>query len=113
MLAAFSGTAQAQTRTWTGLGTTNNWSDGGNWSGGVAPVNGAALVWGATSTARLSSNNDISGLSPASMSFISAPNGVVLSGNPLTFTTATPFGSNGLTGTSSLTFNLDLALLVN
>jgi fibronectin-binding autotransporter adhesin len=31
--------------TWTGLGTTNNWSDGANWGGGVAPSPGAAVVF--------------------------------------------------------------------
>lgn len=32
----------AATRTWTGLGATNNWNDTANWSGGVVP--GAADV---------------------------------------------------------------------
>src|SRR3954447_6545688 len=31
--------------TWTGLGTSNNWSDGANWGGGVAPSTGAAVVF--------------------------------------------------------------------
>ena len=35
-------TVQAATRTWTGLGLTNNWSDAGNWAGGVIP--GAADI---------------------------------------------------------------------
>lgn len=42
-----SGTAFAATRTWTGTDcpTTNcNWSNGNNWQGGVAPVNGDDIV---------------------------------------------------------------------
>lgn len=109
LVAALSGTAQAQSRTWTGGGTTNNWSDGGNWSGGVAPVNGATLVWDATSTARLSSNNDLN-LSIAQLNLTGAPAGVVLSGNALTMNV---FGSNGLNSNSStgrFTINLGLDL---
>lgn len=33
-------TARADTFTWTGGDITNNWSEGGNWLGGAAPING-------------------------------------------------------------------------
>ena len=43
--------APAQTVTWDGVhGTTSNWSDAGNWSGGVAPVTGDAVVLSQTGT---------------------------------------------------------------
>jgi hypothetical protein len=35
---------------WTGLGSTNNWSDAANWSTGVAPGSGATVVFNATSS---------------------------------------------------------------
>jgi len=42
---ALTGTMAGAGVTWTGLGTTNNWSDGANWGGGVAPSPGAAVVF--------------------------------------------------------------------
>jgi autotransporter-associated beta strand protein len=106
ILAVVSGTAQSATRTWTGGGSTDNWSDAGNW-GGTAPVNGDTLVWDATSTARLSSYNDISNLSVGSITYSAAPAGIVLSGNALSLTTITPtIGSS----TGRITINNNLAL---
>ena len=37
------------TRTWTGLGATNNWSDTGNWSGDAVPGAGDVATFDATS----------------------------------------------------------------
>ena len=41
--------ASAATRTWTGLGPTNNWSDALNWSGGVVPGAADVATFDATS----------------------------------------------------------------
>ena len=40
----------AATRTWTGLGATNNWNDVGNWSGGVVPGAADVATFDATSS---------------------------------------------------------------
>src|ERR1700752_1990407 len=53
-------------RTWDGGGTTNNWTEGANWSGDVAPGPGDALVFPA-GAARLNNNNDF----PAGTTFTS------------------------------------------
>ncbi|HEY8967046.1 MAG TPA: hypothetical protein VIM58_11405 [Candidatus Methylacidiphilales bacterium] len=37
--------------TWVGGGTTTNWNDGTNWSGGSAPTSGQGLVFSGTNTA--------------------------------------------------------------
>ncbi|MGD8414731.1 MAG: hypothetical protein PVF33_10885, partial [Candidatus Latescibacterota bacterium] len=42
-------TAHAQTTTWTGGGTSNNWSDSGNWDNGV-PQNGYDVYFSPVST---------------------------------------------------------------
>src|SRR5262249_27785088 len=48
------------TRTWTGGGTTTNWSDPGNW-GGTAPSAGDNLVFGAGPTQLVSTNDFAAG----------------------------------------------------
>ena len=45
----FPSSAQAASITWTGLGITNNWSEGANWSTGVAPGSGDVAIFDATS----------------------------------------------------------------
>jgi autotransporter-associated beta strand protein len=40
--------AQAEIKTWLGLGANNNWDTGGNWSSGSLPVIGDDLVFGTT-----------------------------------------------------------------
>ena len=44
------GGAHAATRTWSGLGVTNNWSEALNWSGLLVPAAGDIVVFDATST---------------------------------------------------------------
>src|SRR5947208_16819352 len=63
------------TATWTGLSTTsNNWSDGNNWSVGptgqhIAPTTNDDLVFPALTgtTPRLNPNNDLAGLTVGSI----------------------------------------------
>jgi hypothetical protein len=45
-------------RTWSGAGTTNNWSEGANWVGGVAPMTGDDLVFPAGAARKRTSTND-------------------------------------------------------
>ena len=85
LIGAISALPQAQAdNTWTGGGTTTNWSDGGNWSGGaitnayfgtltfttggtqgttsidnVVGVNGNKLLWTGTSAWTLNGSNNI------------------------------------------------------
>ncbi|MDB5337352.1 MAG: conserved repeat domain, partial [Planctomycetaceae bacterium] len=44
------GTSTSSTATWTGLGTSSNWSDAANWSTNKAPVAGTTVIFNATST---------------------------------------------------------------
>jgi hypothetical protein len=56
--------SQAATHTWTGGGTTGQWSDAPNWQGNSAPQpgeSGVVLVF-PVGTSRLSSTNDVTGL---------------------------------------------------
>ena len=46
------------TRTWSGAGTTNSWSEGANWVGGVAPVPGDDLVFPSGAARKTASTND-------------------------------------------------------
>ena len=83
--------AQAATRTWEGdVGT--NWNTAGNWAENAVPANGDDLVFPANPTSR-DSNNDIAGLSIASVTITTTNtgadynftgNGITLNG-PLSF----------------------------
>ncbi len=81
------------TFTWDGGGTTDNWSDGANWAGDVAPTGSAVtlddLVFPA-GAARLANTNDIVGGVFASIQFTGG--GYTLSGSPLTIGTAVVAG---------------------
>ena len=53
---ARSSTVLAATRTWTGLGVTNSWSDTGNWSGNVVPGAADVATFDATSSKNATMN---------------------------------------------------------
>ena len=93
--------------TWDGGGTTNNWSDGPNWTDNTAPsgATGAALTF--SGTTRTTNVNDIAGLGFTSLTFNSS--NWSLSGNPLTLS----LGINSPIGTGrSVTVANDLTLTV-
>lgn len=74
----------AKTVTWSGAGGDDNWQNGANWQGGVAPAAGDRLVFPADA-ARLANTNDF----PAGTTFLTitlSGAGYALSGNPLTLT---------------------------
>ena len=74
--------AAAATKTWNGsLG--NLWSVGGNWNGGIAPVDGDQLVFPDGASNRTMSN-DLSGLDVASISFPGTASDYSASGNAIT-----------------------------
>ena len=77
---ALQSASHGATRTWTGGGTTGNWSTGNNW-GGNAPAAGDNLVFPANAT-RFNNTNDIVGRAYNSIT-ISGSN-YVIQGNSLT-----------------------------
>ncbi|MGO9112174.1 MAG: beta strand repeat-containing protein, partial [Thermoguttaceae bacterium] len=88
------------TSTWIG-GHGNNWSTAANWLAGSAPINNAALIFSGANTA---TNNDMSGMSFASIEF-SSPN-FTLAGNSITL-------ANGVTvdsGINNSTISLAIGL---
>src|ERR1051325_5712126 len=90
--------AFAATKTWTGGGGTNYWSNGANGSGGVAPVNGDDLVFNGPST-----NNDMSGLSLNSIAI--SGTSPTINGNGISL------GAGGIsTVVGSVTLSLDIAV---
>jgi autotransporter-associated beta strand protein len=91
------------TDTWTGGGTTTNWSDAGNWSGGVAPNGGDNLVFG-PSASNFTSTNDL----PAGTAFGSitlSGGGYTISGNSVLV--ASGIDASGQTGSNA--FNLPIS----
>jgi hypothetical protein len=87
--------------TWTGAGDGVNWSDPKNWDGNVKPVNGDSLIFPDGSP--LSPNNDLTGLSLASIDIQGS--GYKLSGNAISLTSdlTSEAGNN--------TYNIDTKLV--
>ena len=80
------GTTRAATLRWTGgHATSSDWSRGANWDTGTAPANDDTLVFPA-GAARLSNNNDLTGLRVAVIRFTGAGGGYTLSGNGVNVT---------------------------
>src|SRR5687768_6526350 len=76
----------AETVTWDGGGTTNNWSDGANWDTGVAPTADDYLVF-AGSTRTTPSINDLDAdTSFARITFNPGASTFTLSGNRIILT---------------------------
>jgi len=70
----------ATMRTWTGGGTTNNWTDAANW-GGAAPVAGDNLVFPAGAARRTNTNNFVAGTTFGSIRFTGNGATYTLGGN--------------------------------
>jgi hypothetical protein len=93
-------TALGATKTWTGAGGDSLWSNGANWSGGVAPVNGDDVVVSG------STNNDIASLS---LSSITQSNSGTLSGVQVSVGAGgLTFSPNNTTITATLTMPVKL-----
>jgi N-acetylneuraminic acid mutarotase len=69
---------------WTGLGATNNWSDGGNWQNGSAPNPGDALLFPSGASQSANNNDFPDGTSFSSLTFTGA--GYDISGGAITLT---------------------------
>ena len=75
--------AEAATKTWTGLGADANWTTAANWSPSGAPMAGDDLVFPAGAS-RLSNNNDTTaGTSYNTLSITGPAGGYILSGNAI------------------------------
>lgn len=101
LLGAARSAEAATTRTWTGNGATNNWTDAGNWSAG-APVAGDRLVFPPSANRKANVNNFAANTSFDQIRLDGA--GYTLSGNPVSITDAV-FADPG-TGTNTI----DLAI---
>ncbi len=87
--------------TWTGGGDGVNWSDPKNWDANLKPMNGDTLIFPGGSP--LTSNNDMTGLSIASIDIQGS--GYTLTGNSISLTT-------GLTSEAdNNTYNIDTVLV--
>ena len=67
--------SQANTLTWTGGGSTANWSQAANWSPAATPGSSDTLIFNPTS--KNTSNNDLSGLAGLSLEFRGAADYIV------------------------------------
>ena len=92
------------TATWTGGGSTANWSDPNNWSGGVAPSPGSKLIFGPSATQLTSTNDFAAGTSFNTITF--SGGGYTVSGNGVTLTGG--IDASGATGSN--TFNINVTL---
>jgi autotransporter-associated beta strand protein len=93
------------TKTWTGLGTDNLWTDGANWSLGTAPQPGDSLIFGPNALRTANTNNFAAGTSFNAITFTAG--NYSLSGNSL----ALGLGGSGTitdssgSGTNTINFN--------
>jgi autotransporter-associated beta strand protein len=90
--------------TWTGNGTNTNWSNGANWSGGVAPQAGDSIVFG-PGASQLTSTNDL----PAGTQFASITltgGGYSISGNAVSLTGG--LDDSGATGNNTVALPITL-----
>jgi autotransporter-associated beta strand protein len=69
------------TNYWTGGGSAFNWSNSGNWNGGILPTNGQTLNF--TGSVGTSNTNDLSSFNAAGLAFASGAGAFTLSGNSI------------------------------
>jgi autotransporter-associated beta strand protein len=99
---AWSQPVLAVVRTWTGLGTTDNWSTTANWAPAGTPANGDDLVFPA-GAARLVNTNNVS-VRLNSISFNGAGGGYVLRGNTISLTNG--ITASHTTGANRIDFDI-------
>ncbi len=125
-LALAAANALARNCTWTGGGDASRWSDASNWDG-AAPAEGDTVIFAGTSGNAISTVNDISGLSLASI-HCAGSDAVSIAGESVTLTgvqawsnsvatacsipiVINPSGNSTLTFYSSVAFNEDVVSL--
>jgi autotransporter-associated beta strand protein len=92
------------TLTWTGSGSTNNWSNPNNW-GGMTPAAGDSLVFGPGASSVTSTNDLAAGTTFYSITFTGA--GYSVGGNAVVLTNG--IDASQATGNNSLSLGLTLA----
>ena len=100
------GHAFAATKTWTGTAGDHKFSTGGNWTGGVAPSSGDALVFNGTGVTDIVPNNDMVGASFASIAFQGLDTSFTISGNSFTLT-------GGITDTTTCDMQCSLNVIAS
>ena len=93
-----SGPEASVTQTWDGGGADDNWSTGGNWLSGEAPINGDKLIFDGTT--RPVNMNNINALTVPWLTFNNG--GFDLTGNTLTFSSAV----TNVAGTNTLSLGM-------
>lgn len=104
------GFADAATRTWSGA-SGSNWNTPGNWVEGIVPVNGDDLVFPDNPVNR-TSNNDIAGLSIASVSITTTNSGADydFTGSGITLNGGLTFANPNSGGNGNPNWNIPLTL---
>lgn len=100
------GHLKANVLTWTGGGTTGNWSDSANWGGAGTPNIGDTVVF-TGGQPRFWNTNNLSGLALNRVCFTGASGGYIIYGNPFTVTNA--IQTTNVTGVNTIIQDLTLA----
>ena len=90
--------SHAATLSWSGAGSSGNWSDSGNWGFAGTPATGDILVFPAAQP-RLNNTNNIAGLTLNQIRFAGASGGYAIFGNAITVT-------NGIEATNTAGLNV-------
>jgi hypothetical protein len=90
--------AGAAILSWSGAGSSGNWSDSGNWGFAGTPATGDTLIFPAAQP-RLNNTNNIAGLTLNQVRFVGASGGYAIFGNSVTIT-------NGIEATNSAGANV-------
>jgi autotransporter-associated beta strand protein len=92
------GNSHSAILSWSGGGTTGNWSDSGNWGFAGTPATGDTLIFSGAQP-RVFNTNNIVGLTLDQIRFVGASGGYAIFGNALTLT-------NGIEATNSAGLNV-------
>jgi len=104
----FGHSAHAATVVWSGTGTNGDWITAANWTGGVAPVSGQALQFGAAGSSGTTLTNTLTStaFNVAGITFTAAAPAYSMSGSAFTLTAAVV---NNSSATETLTTNIALS----
>lgn len=106
-LGALSLSVEAATYVWTGASSAN-WSDGGNWTNGLAPASGGTHDVVLTASGNPPSNQDISGLYINQLFLTNSTTGYAIGGSPLTLKNVFAYDN----GTTLLTNLINCSVII-
>ena len=98
--------ANAAVLSWSGAGSSANWSDIGNWGFAGTPTNGDTLIFSAAQP-RLINSNNIASLTLNQIRFVGASGGYSISGNAFTLTNS--IEATNTAGINAITNNITLS----